>query len=89
MARAGAPVRSRVTVCVNSLRSAGLVGSNDEDASAPSTKFSAIFSQTVLASTAATSRVYGEVLAGPSDDEEEDDERREVALTGELRGENP
>jgi len=86
-ARAGAPVRNNVTVCVNSLRSEGLVGSSCEDVSpsAPSgaeTIFSAIFSHIVLASTAAASRVYGEVVAGPSDDDEAD-EWRGAAVRGE------
>lgn len=95
MARAGVPVRNNVTVCVNSLRSEGFVGSSCEDVS-PSAlsgvgmKFSAIFSHIVLASTAAASRVYGEVVAGPSD-EDEADERRGAVLAcriGEFRGEN-
>ena len=95
MARAGVPVRNNVTVCVNSLRSEGFVGSSCEDVSPSAlsgvgTKFSAIFSHIVLASTAAASRVYGEVVAGPSD-EDEADERRGAVLAcriGEFRGEN-
>ena len=94
-ARAGPPVRNNVTVCVNSLRSEGLVGSSCEDVSpsAPSgaeTIFSAIFSHIVLASTAAASRVYGEVVAGPSDDDEADEWRGAVlaCCIGEFLGEN-
>jgi len=95
MARAGVPVRNNVTVCVNSLRSEGFVGSSCEDVSPSAlsgagTKFSASFSHIVLASTAAASRVYGEVVAGPSD-EDEADERRGAVLAcriGEFRGEN-
>ena len=95
MARAGVPVRNNVTVCVNSLRSEGFVGSSCEDVSPSAlsgagTKFRAIFSHIVLASTAAASRVYGEVVAGPSD-EDEADERRGAVLAcriGEFRGEN-
>ena len=96
MARAGVPVRNNVTVCVNSLRSEGFVGSSCEDVSPSAlsgvgTKFSAIFSHIVLASTAAASRVYGEVVAGPSDEDEAPDERRGAVLAcriGEFRGEN-
>ena len=94
-ARAGAPVRNNVTVCVNSLRSEGFVGSRCEDVSPSAlsdagTKFRAIFSHIVLASTAAASRVYGEVVAGPSDDGDADEWRGAVlaCCIGEFLGEN-